>query len=95
MANDYMPATDAGKLTFGENAVALITPAPTTWGLTAPIATQLGTYVTDYGSKLAAATEPATKSRANTFAKNQARDRVSPAPALRARGALRALPQAA
>jgi hypothetical protein len=72
---DYIGKTDAGKLTFGQNAVALITPAnATTWSLTPAIATQLATYVSDYGTKLAAATEPATKSRANTFAKNQSRD---------------------
>src|SRR5689334_13884603 len=70
---DYIPSTDAGKLTFGQNAVALITPNPVTWGLTAGIATQLGTYVSDYETKLAAATEPATKSRSNTFAKNQSK----------------------
>jgi hypothetical protein len=71
---DYIPTTNAGKLTFGQNAVALITPAPISWGLTAGIATQLGTYVSDYEVKLAAATEPATKSRANTFASRQARN---------------------
>src|SRR5688572_32695957 len=71
---DYIPTTNAGKLTFGQNAVALITPAPICWGLTAGIATQLGTYVSDYEVKLAAATEPATKSRANTFASRQARN---------------------
>ena len=71
---DYIPTTEAGKLAFGQNAVNLITPAPITRGLTAVIATQLGTYVTDYETKLAAATEPATKSRANTYAKNQAKN---------------------
>ncbi len=71
---DYIPTTNAGKLTFGQNAVALITPAPITWGLTAGIATQLGTYVSDYETKFQAANEPATKSRANTFAARQARN---------------------
>jgi hypothetical protein len=74
MPRDYIPSSDAGKLTFGQNAVALITPAPISWGLTAAIATQLGTYVSDYEAKLSAATEPATKSRSNTYAKNQSRD---------------------
>lgn len=74
MPRDYIPSTDAGKLTFGQNAVALITPSPTDWGLTAAIATQLGTYVSDYETKLGAATEPATKSRSNTFAKNESRN---------------------
>ncbi len=71
---DYIPTTNAGKLTFGQNMVALITPAPISWGLTAGIATQLGAYVSDYEAKFQAATEPATKSRANTFASKQARD---------------------
>lgn len=71
MPRDYIPSTDAGKLTFGQNAVALITAAPTSWGLTAGIATQLGTYVSDYEAKFDAANEPATKSRANTFAKTE------------------------
>jgi len=34
----------------------------------------MGTYVSDYEAKLSAAREPATKSRSNTYAKNQARD---------------------
>jgi hypothetical protein len=71
---DYIPSTNAAKLTFGQNMVALITPAPTSWGLTAGLVTQLTTYVTDYETKYQAATEPATKSRANTFAAKQARD---------------------
>jgi hypothetical protein len=71
---DYIPTTNAGKLTLGQNMVALITPAPISWGLTAGIATQLGTYVSDYETKLQASTEPATKSRANGFAARQARD---------------------
>src|SRR5688500_10735834 len=75
MANDYWPSTDAGKLTFGENAVALITTTTAAdWGLTSSFATQMATLVSAYASALAAATEPATKSRANTFAKSQARD---------------------
>jgi hypothetical protein len=71
---DYVPSSDAGKLTFGQNMVALVTTTPTAWGLTTGIATQLGTYVSDYASALSAATEPATKSRVNTYAKNLARD---------------------
>jgi hypothetical protein len=69
-----MPTTDGGKLTFVNNMIDLVTAAPTSWGITAGIVTQLTSYRDDYETKLAAATEPATKSRANTFAKNQARD---------------------
>ena len=74
MARDYWPSTDAGKLTFVNNMVALITAsgAPA-WGLVAATLTTLTGYVTDFGTKLAAATEPATRSRANTYAKNQSR----------------------
>ena len=40
MAKDYVPGTDAGKLTFAQNMVALVTPAPITWGINAGIVTQ-------------------------------------------------------
>ncbi|HEV2294952.1 MAG TPA: hypothetical protein VGR35_13950 [Tepidisphaeraceae bacterium] len=73
MPRDYIPSSDAGKLAFGNNMVDLITPDPVVWGLTAAILATLSGRVSDYGTKLAAATEPATKSRSNTYAKNQAR----------------------
>jgi hypothetical protein len=68
---DYIPSTDAGKLAFGQNAVNLITPAPIPWGLTAAIATTLGGRVDDYAATLELASADATKSRSNTFAKNE------------------------
>jgi hypothetical protein len=74
MPRDYIPSTDAGKLTFGQNAVALITPAPLTWNLTAGIATQLGTLVSSYEASLLLATQPSTRSRVNTSQKNIDRD---------------------
>ncbi len=70
---DYIPTTDAGKLAFGQNAVNLITPAPIPWGLSAAIATTLGGMVSDFADKLELATTDATKSRSNTFAKNQSK----------------------
>ncbi len=73
MAQDYIPTTDAGKLAFGQNAVSLITPAPIPWGLTAAIATTLAGKVTDFADKLEIASADATKSRSNTFAKNESK----------------------
>ena len=73
MGSDYVPTTDAGKLSFAKNMVDLITPAPVSWGLTAGILTTLSGLVDGYEANYNLAKEPATKSRANTFAKDQSR----------------------
>jgi hypothetical protein len=73
MATDYIPRTDAGLLAWSAHFSELITDSPTSYGLTAPNATQLASYQSAYATAYAAAVNADTRGKSTIFAKNQAR----------------------
>jgi hypothetical protein len=73
MTTDYLPRTDAALLAYSANYSTLMTAAPTTYGCTAAMATQLATLQSAYAAALEAATNPATRGGSTIFAKDQAR----------------------
>jgi hypothetical protein len=75
MANmDDAIRTDAGLLAFSSQFSAKITLAPTSYGLTAANATSYAAAQSDFATKLAASTDPATRGEATIYQKNLSRD---------------------
>jgi hypothetical protein len=74
MANDYLPSSDEGLLTWVLPFSAKITAGPVPFGVTAAIATALAGKVSAYQDALAAATDPATRGGSTINAKNIAKD---------------------
>jgi len=68
----FLPNTDAGLLAWSLNFKTLITSAPTTYGLTASLATAYGTLHDSYATALAAA-DPAIRTKTAVANKNSAR----------------------
>jgi hypothetical protein len=69
----FFPSRDDALLAWSLNFKTLITAAPTTYGLTAPLATAYGTLHTAYATTLSAATDPSTRTKSTVAAKNTAR----------------------
>jgi len=76
----YPPRQDAGVLSWGQNFLTKITPAPATMGLLPAQVTAFGALVTAYASAYATAIEPSTNSKANITAKNVAREALMTGP---------------
>jgi hypothetical protein len=73
MAQDFLPRTDEGLLSFATPFSAKITATPTAFGVTAPIATSLAGKVTAYSTALLAAQDPATRGPQTIQEKNTKR----------------------
>lgn len=73
MAADYIPTTDADFQVWLDNFSALITAAPTDYGLTTGDATALATLTTTYDDALLAANNGSTRGPATVIAKDTAR----------------------
>jgi hypothetical protein len=73
MATDFIPGTDSGLLSFSANFSTLLTAAPTSYGCTAAMATQLATLQSTYSDALSAATDPSTRGGSTIYAKSIAR----------------------
>jgi hypothetical protein len=72
-SQSFLPTADQDFNAFAVNMSALITLAPTTYGLVVGDATALATLVTSFTSSLATATNPPTRTSATVAAKNTAR----------------------
>jgi hypothetical protein len=72
MAVNFFPSRDSELLAWSLNFKTLITASPTTYGLTAPLATAYGTLHTAYADALAAC-DPAIRTKSAVAAKNLAR----------------------
>src|SRR4051794_2282711 len=70
---DFIPSSDADLLAFGANFSTLITANPTSYGLSAPIATTLAAKQAAYAAALEAATNPSTRGGSTILAKDEAR----------------------
>src|SRR5687767_1028356 len=78
MAADFIPANDAAFDAWADNFSDRITANPTSYGLTAAIATTLAGKVTAYTNALATATNPATRGGSTILAKDLARADLEP-----------------
>ena len=70
---DYLPRRDPELGQWAANFSALITAAPTTYGLVAGDASTIATYVSAFTSALAVVNNPATKTKATVAAKDGAK----------------------
>ena len=70
---DYLPNADSGLLSWGTAYSAKLTATPLVFGVTAPIASALAALVASYSTKLAVATDPATRTRSNIATKDEAK----------------------
>jgi hypothetical protein len=70
---DYVPARDVDLTGWATNYSALITAAPTSYGLVSGDATALAALVTAWNTAIAAATNPATRTEVTVAAKVTAR----------------------
>ena len=73
MPTDFIPSGDQALRAFAENFSALITANPTSYGVTAAIATVLAGKYSAYETALAAATAPETRGGSTVLAKDIAR----------------------
>jgi hypothetical protein len=73
MPKDFIPARDEEFADFVSNFSTLVTAAPTSYGLTAAIATTLSGKVSAFTSARTAATNPGTRGPATVLAKDIAR----------------------
>lgn len=73
MAKDFIPNVDSELLAWAVSNSAKITATPLVFGLTAPIAVSYAAAVADFETKLAVVTDPQTKTRGATSAKNDSK----------------------
>jgi hypothetical protein len=73
VARNFYSGTDAELASGAANVVAIVTPVPATYGLTAPLVTSYTTLSTSYSSLLALATAPATRTSVAIENKNLAK----------------------
>jgi hypothetical protein len=74
MAYGFFPSGEAALVQWGQTFAAGISASPTTYGLVAAQCTAFTTLSTNYTSAFNAASNPNTRNKALTSAKNQARD---------------------
>jgi hypothetical protein len=72
-SNSWLPSKELDLQTFCADFSTKITLSPTTYGVLASDATTLAALVATYTSSLATATDPATKTKVTTAAKNSAK----------------------
>ena len=73
MSHGYLPSTDAGLNSWAQNFLALVSPEPAVWGLSAAQVASLTTVINEYSTTLATATEPSTRTKVAVANKNTAR----------------------
>jgi hypothetical protein len=73
MAKNFYSGTDAELASGSTNAVSILTPAPTTYGLTSSIVTGYTALATSYNALYALAIEPATRTSVVISNKNDAK----------------------
>lgn len=73
MATNYIPSKDADLVTWAENFSALITTAPTTYGLVAGDATAIAAAVNPFVAAYSVAVNPSTRTPATVAAKDAAK----------------------
>src|SRR4051812_28339390 len=73
MPRPFYQSTEAALAAGAANVVALVTPSPATWGLTAPVVAGYTTLSNNFSSLLAVATAPATRTSVSVEAKNSAK----------------------
>lgn len=78
MPGSYIPTRDADLVLWARNFSDLITAAPATYGLTAPIAVAIDALVDAYETALSAATDPSTRTPVTIAAKDSAKGAMVP-----------------
>ncbi len=73
MSRSWLPLTDEALRSFCDSFLATITTTPTAYGLVVGDVTSLGALTTAYGSALAAAVEPSTRTSVTVAAKDMAK----------------------
>ena len=76
MGKNFYSGTEAELASGAENVVAIVTPVPATYGLTAPIVTSYTTLTNNYVSLLALATAAPTRTSVSVENKNQAKQQL-------------------
>lgn len=71
--NNYIPARDADFATWLANFSALLTAAPATYGLTAPVAVTVAGVAATFAAAYTAAVDPTTRTAVTVAAKDAAR----------------------
>ena len=78
MPGSYIPTRDADLVLWSDNFQTLIAAAPTTYGLTAPIASTITGLHNTFAAALTLSSDPSTRTPATVAAKDAARGNMVP-----------------